>query len=28
VLRNVFGPNRNEVTGDWRTLHKEELGFS
>ena len=25
VLRRVFGPKRDEVTGDWRKLHKEEL---
>jgi hypothetical protein len=25
VLRRVFGPKRNEVTGEWRKLHKEEL---
>jgi hypothetical protein len=25
VLRRVFGPRRNEVTGEWRTLHNEEL---
>ena len=25
VLRNVFGPKRNEVTGEWRKLHNEEL---
>ena len=25
VLRNSFGPKRNEVTGDWRRLHNEEL---
>jgi len=25
VLRKVFGPKRNEVTGDWRKLHNEEL---
>jgi hypothetical protein len=25
VLRRVFEPNRNEVTGDWRTLYNEEL---
>jgi len=25
VLRRIFGPKRNEVTGDWRKLHKEEL---
>jgi len=24
VLR-IFGPRRDEVTGDWRRLHKEEL---
>jgi hypothetical protein len=26
VLRRIFGPRRNEVTGQWRKLHKEELG--
>ena len=25
VLRRVFGPKRNEVTGEWRNLHNEEL---
>jgi len=25
VLRKVFGPKRNEVTGGWRKLHNEEL---
>jgi hypothetical protein len=25
VLRKIFGPKRNEVTGEWRKLHKEEL---
>jgi hypothetical protein len=25
VLRRIFGPNRDEVTGEWRKLHKEEL---
>jgi hypothetical protein len=25
VLRRIFGPKRDEVTGDWRSLHKEEL---
>jgi hypothetical protein len=25
VLRKIFGPNRDGVTGDWRTLHNEEL---
>jgi hypothetical protein len=22
VLRRIFGPKRDEVTGDWRKLHK------
>jgi hypothetical protein len=25
VLRRVFGPTREEVTGEWRKLHNEEL---
>ena len=25
VLRTVFGPRRDEVTGEWRKLHNEEL---
>jgi hypothetical protein len=25
VLREVFGPKRDEVTGEWRQLHNEEL---
>ena len=25
VLRKVYGPKRDEVTGEWRKLHKEEL---
>jgi hypothetical protein len=25
VLRRIFGPKREEVTGDWRRLHNEEL---
>jgi hypothetical protein len=25
VLKRIFGPNRDEVTGDWRKLHNEEL---
>jgi hypothetical protein len=25
VLRRVFGPKRNEVTGEWGKLHNEEL---
>ena len=25
VLRRVFGPRRDKVTGEWRKLHNEEL---
>jgi hypothetical protein len=25
VLRRIFGPKRDEVTGDWRKLHSDEL---
>jgi hypothetical protein len=25
VLRGIFGPKRDEVTGEWRKLHNEEL---
>jgi hypothetical protein len=25
VLRNIFGPKRDEVKGEWRRLHNEEL---
>ena len=25
VLRRIFGPRRDEVTGDWRRLHNAEL---
>jgi hypothetical protein len=25
VLRTIFGPKRDEVTGGWRKLHNEEL---
>jgi hypothetical protein len=25
VLRRIFGPKRDEVTGDWRKLHNEDL---
>ena len=25
VLRRVFGPQKEEVTGEWRKLHNEEL---
>jgi hypothetical protein len=24
-LRRIFGPQRDEVTGEWRRLHNEEL---
>jgi hypothetical protein len=27
VLRRLFGPKRNEVTGEWRKLHNEELNY-
>ena len=27
VLRRIFGPRRDEVTGDWRRLHNEEINF-
>jgi hypothetical protein len=26
VLRRIFGPKRDEVTGEWRKLHNEERG--
>ena len=25
LLRRIFGPRRDEVTGGWRRLHNEEL---
>jgi len=25
VLMRIFGPKRDEVTGEWRKLHNEEL---
>jgi hypothetical protein len=25
VLRRIFAPNRDEVTGKWRKVHNEEL---
>jgi hypothetical protein len=25
MLRRVFGPKRDEVTGEWRRLHNEEF---
>jgi hypothetical protein len=27
VLRRIFGPKRDEVTGEWRKLHSEELNI-
>jgi hypothetical protein len=27
VLRRIFGLNRDEVTGEWRKLHNEELNL-
>jgi hypothetical protein len=26
VLRKIFGPKMEEVTGDWKSLHNEEFG--
>jgi hypothetical protein len=25
ALKRIFGPKRDEVTGEWRKLHNEEL---
>jgi hypothetical protein len=25
VLRRIFGPKRDDMTGEWRQLHNEEL---
>jgi hypothetical protein len=25
VLRRIFGPKRDKITGEWRKLHNEEL---
>jgi len=25
VLRRIFGPKRDEVTGEWKKLHNDEL---
>jgi hypothetical protein len=25
VLTRIFGPNRDDVTGEWRKLHNEEF---
>jgi hypothetical protein len=27
VLRRIFEPKRDEVTGEWRKLHNEELNY-
>ena len=27
VLRRIFGPRRDEVMGEWRRLHNEELNY-
>ena len=27
VLRRIFGPMRDEVTGEWRKLHNEEVNY-
>ena len=27
ALRRIFGPKRDEVTGEWRKLHIEELNY-
>ena len=27
VLRRIFGPKKDEVTGEWRTLHNEEFTY-
>jgi hypothetical protein len=27
VLRKIFGPKRDEVTGEWRKLHNKELHY-
>jgi hypothetical protein len=28
VLRTIFGPKRDEVTGEWRKLHNGKMGGS
>jgi hypothetical protein len=25
MLRRIFGPKKDEITGEWRKLHNEEL---
>jgi hypothetical protein len=27
MLKRIFGPKRDEVTGEWRKPHNEELNF-
>jgi len=27
VLRRTFGPSRDDVTGEWKRLHNEELNY-
>jgi hypothetical protein len=27
VLRRIFGPKAEEMTGDWRRMHNEELSY-
>jgi hypothetical protein len=27
VLRRIFGPKRDRVTGEWRKLHNKELNL-
>jgi hypothetical protein len=27
VLRRIFGPKRDEATGEWRKLHNEDLRY-
>jgi hypothetical protein len=27
VLRRIFGPKRDKITGEWRKLHNEELNL-
>jgi hypothetical protein len=27
VLRRIFGPNRDEIVGEWRKFHNEELNY-
>ena len=27
LLRRIFGPRRDDITGEWRRLHNEELNY-